>query len=353
MKKETSSNLGCIISFTSFMLSSEFIFSPLHKSGNIIISAISAFCVGFPCLLVILHFFREERSKEKTNTGFFAFTAIVVSALATVISLMLLTEIIRDVAYVANKNVSMFYYISLSLATLTASYYLCFNSEKGIYRFCILSGIFFLPVFIMIFSAFTTTKSLIIDIGGGSIKSLSDSILRGALTGLFFTTDACAYITCFNNYIRDENRILKSRQLKKGYIISLILIASYNITTVLIFGSKLTAKIQDPDYALVKLLPGIDLTETISALRIISFLIKSSVYIFATSKMLMAAFGKMGTRFNYFILIHYILIPVIVIFLTILNKNLEYGAFQHMIYPSVILFSIIIAITNLFFPKKE
>ena len=353
MKKVTNSCAGVLISFSCFILSSEFIFSPLHKSGNIIISASTAILVGLTGLTIILKAFHKERSEYSAAPKLLAVISIISSAFSTVISLMLTTEVIKDTAYIANRSISMFYYISLSLAILTVSYYLCCNSEKGIYRFSILSSILFLLISVLIFSAFTTTKSAVFDTGTNTAKTLIGSVLRGTVTGLFLTADASCYFFCFNRFIREENGALKKNPIIVGYIFAFLIIILYNVITVLTFGTKLTSSLTDPDYALIKLIPGIDMTETISAIRIVSFMIKSSVYIYCSSKLLKSAFAKTGTSIAPFILIHYLMILIIVIVLTVIDKSLEYGAFQHLIYPSVIIYSALIMITNFLYRKKQ
>lgn len=353
MKKEINSILANAISFACFILSSEFIFSPLHKSQNIIISAFFAFISGFICLRVIFKVFEKQRTHQVRAKKTAGSLSIIVSSFSTVISLILITEIIKDVAYVANRNVSLFYYISLSLAILTVSYYLCCNSEKGIYRFCILSSLFFIFLFTASFTVFGSVRNAVFDFNFKTKSDIIGSILIGILSGLFTTADTCAYIYCFDGFIRKKNGKPDKHSLQYGYFGAISIIIIFNILTVLVFGSTLTADISDPDYALVKLIPGIDFTEIISAARIISFMIKSSVYIYSSSKFLKSCFGSENTGIVPFIFTQYLLIPIIVIALTIFDKTLKYGAFQHLIYPIVILFSITAAILNLLYRKKE
>lgn len=337
MNTSRGKRIGIILSYFAFILSGCFIFSPLHKSENIIISFISAFFVGFTCIFLILLIDKKISRKAEYGTPIYIIFCISACFLSLFTSLMLITEIIKDVAYVAGRNVSYSYYIFISVAILSVSFYLCSNAQKGIFRFCIITANSFLFLILLTTLSFTTTKSIVFDMEFQNISGIIASVKAGAVAGIYLTADSVLYLFCFRDLICKEH--LPKKQIYSGFITAFSLIAAYNIMTALIFGKTITKNISDPDYALVKLIPGIDFTEIISAIRIISFIIKSSVYIYCSSKALNKVFFRTSKSLLGFIISHYLLIPVIVVLLTFLDKNLGYGAFQHLIYPSVILLS--------------
>ena len=330
---------GRIAAYASFILSGCFIFSPLHRAQNILIALIFALLTGIAIIYLIKPVFNKAvQSRPKTRWIY-----AILSALAVIISmftsLMLLTEVIKDVAYVASRGISLFYYIAISFAMLSVSFYLCFNSEKGIYRFCILSFIIFISLSTVILSSFITTKSVIPDFLRISRKSFEGSALCGILSGLYFSCDTCIFLYCFKEYFTLENGKTDTRSLLLGYELSFGIIFIYNITAALIFGSKLIKTLDDPDFALVKLISGTDLTEIISTVRIFSFMIKSSLYLFCAAKALKLCFKKPDTVFLRLVLAEFIMIPTSVAVLCFFDRTLGYGEFQFLIYPAIILLS--------------
>ena len=336
-----------ILAYLSFSLSGILIFSPLHRAENIIASLCSALITSLLCLLLILRVFAVKKSVTPSKTA-----AVISALLSSFCCLMLITEIIKDVSFVTGRGISLYYYVFLACAVLAVSLYLCLSGEKGIFRFCILSSLFFIFLLFISFSGFATSKSFIFD--GNSLKAgIASSAARGSITGLFITSDSVLFIYCFDEFLRGKSGKLHIRSVFVSFTISFILIISYYISTSLIFGQSLTKELSDPDYALAKLLPGIDFTEAISALRILSFLIKSSVYIFCTSKIYGLAFVKKESTQKKGIIIQYLLLPITAALLIPLDKSHEYGAFQILIYPSVILLSLILIIIYSFFKNKS
>lgn len=331
MSNFSSANASITLSFSAFFLSSSMIFSPLHKSDNIIVSVLSAFIFGLLGLIIVIHFFKRKKTAEHYPKA----PAITAYILSCAYCLMMVTEMIKDVAYVAGRGISLFYYLLLCVATLIVSLYLCLSGIKGIFRFGILMFIPFLFLFFASVSGFISTKSFIFDISFNDTNQIISSLVLGAVTGIFFTLDSALYIFCFKKYVYDEDAMLYRRPFIAAYLLSFFTIAFYNLSTNFIFGTELTKSISDPDYALVKLIEPFDYTEAISALRIISFIIKSSIYIFCSSTLMAKAFKKSSTKA--FILSEYLLIPSAVIILSLIDKTLGYGEFQNLIYPSAIL----------------
>lgn len=332
MKIKSGTKLQNIISYTVFYLSGFLILSPIHQSENIVVSLISAFFISGILLKLILKFYKRGSFYENKRR----FSCKIISVIAVISSLfcclMLITEIIKDVSYIADRGVSITYYIFTAIAILFVSYYLCISAPKGIFRFLILSPYVFLILFIIMFFSLFSVKS----ITANALISQSDSvssIMTGIKSGIFFTLDTSVYLFCFDDIQVDQNNKDLSSQITAGFLISFFFISVYSIFTCLIFG-KLTPEISDPDYALIKLIPGADFTEIISAVRIISFMIKSSCYIYLSAKILKDFIPKIKISKIRLIFILYISIPISIIFLSFFDKTLGYGAFQHLIYPT-------------------
>lgn len=333
MKNTDGKQISCVLSYISFLLSGMFIFSPLHKAQNITVSLISLLITALLFLLLIIYFINLKHSIlfKKSHS----LLSLICCIFSTFASLMLITEIIKDVAYVADRGISLYYYIILMLAILTVDLYLSLSSEKGMFRFLILSFIPFILLFLMIPFCFITTKTAVLDNFFSHSSAYFQSAILGIKTGIFLASDSSVFVMCFRNQICNKDYKLPVKSLISGLLISFMLIAIYNIITVMVFGNKLTQSIDDPDYAIIKLIPGIDVTESISVIRIVSFLIKASVYISFSSKALSRTILNGKITHKSITLILHILIPVIVITLAYFDPKLGYGAFQHMILPIV------------------
>ena len=331
MKNDVGRKIQTVISFATYYLSGFLIISPLHKSDNILVSLISGFIVSVILIKLILRFFsRSSATKnnhavtEKVASVFAVFSAIFVC-------LILLTEIIKDVSYIANRGISLPYYLFIAVFILFVSYYLCISSKNGIYRFLILSAVIFLLLITVMFFSLFSVRSVIVNTFEIKNPSVS-AVTNGIKAGIFFTLDSVIFLFCFKEQTAFSKKEITLSKLLTGFIISFIYISVYSIFTSLIFG-RLTPEISDPDYALIKLIPSIDLTEIISAVRIISFLIKSSCYIFLCADCFKSAFPKAKLSHKALITIFYISIPIAVFILAIFDKTLKYGAFQHLIFP--------------------
>ena len=327
-----------IISYTVFVLSGFLIFSPLHKSENLPLSLLCSIIVSTITLVSIQALLSQKRN-DKISHGFLGAASAIIGAFTSLFaSLMLLTEIIKDVAYIANRGISLHYYTFTALIILLASLYLCTSSVNGVYRFTILSSLVFVILFIVIFFSLLTTRGIVADFTQKKGSGIS-AILTGIRSGIFFTVDSCAFLICFGEQIKNEKGKLASKELASGFITAYTFIIIYNILTVLIFG-QLTSEISDPDYALIKLIRSMDLTEIISAVRIVSFLVKSCIYIHLSALSLKNAFPKIKLSKSSFIALLYLFIPITFLILAIFDKSLKYGAFQHLIYPVTAVMSI-------------
>ncbi|MBQ8758242.1 MAG: hypothetical protein IJZ20_00950, partial [Clostridia bacterium] len=292
-----------------------------------------------------------NKCTSKNHPFFGAVFAVSASICSLFASLMLLTEIIKDVSYIANRGVSLIYYTFIALIILFVSYYLCTSADKGIYRFTVLSFLAFSFLFIIMFFSLFTTRSVIVDFASDK-NSVISPILTGAKAGLFFTIDSVVFLMCFEEQLKNANGKIPNKSIFLGFFSAYSFIIIYNLFTTLIFG-RLTSKITDPDYALIKLINGIDLTEIISAVRIVSFLLKSSSYIYLSSICLKAAIPKIKISNKTLVTLLYSLIPITFLVLAFFDKSLKYGAFQHLIYPITTIMSVCFIILSKALQKKK
>ncbi|MBP3580063.1 MAG: hypothetical protein J6K12_02320 [Clostridia bacterium] len=250
-----------------------------------------------------------------------------------------MTQVIKDTCYIAGKGVSKHYYIMLSLAVLAVSLYLCFNSEKGMYRFCFMAAI---PVLVFIFSAllpYFTVKGIIFDVNGVRDANVRSAIIHGCISGLFFAFDSSLFIYCFKDCFKADLGFVRSgvASLISSFILWCICISG----VYLIFGKNLTMTLNDPLYALTKSFHGFDMTEALSALRLFAFIIKSSVYLYSCSLCIKKAFFHSYKHAMKTILpIVFALIPLIYLPFIFVSQK-EYGSLQGLIYPCVIILSLI------------
>ena len=119
-------------------------------------------------------------------------------------------------------------------------------------------------------------------------------------------------------------------------------------------GKNLTKSLGYPLYALIKLSPFGDVTELLTFTGIISFLIKSSVYLHYCVYLLKNSLPQKGenTR-NALLPCTYLTVPILFIILTIIFKDREYGSLQNLIYPCSTILSLLFTLTYLTNSKKE
>lgn len=344
MSGQKNSNIQGTLSYISFLLSGYFIFSTLHKSQNIFISILFAFITGIITLFVILIVTGKKADGRVISKPVFLILGTFSYFLCTFICLMLITEIIKDTAYIADRGVSLYYYLTLATSVLFISFCLCKGKSVGIFRFSLLcAGGFLIFISIMFFSIYTT-KSTVLNIGEISKSAISESVKAGVISGLFTTIDSAVYIFTLRRFYEKYDYSLNKKPFITGYLISFFFIGSYYILSSAIFGSNLMGSISDPDYALIKLIPGMDITELVSAVRIVSFVIKSAVYVYASCLCAKNMFSTKKNTVPVLTVIQYLLMPAVIFVLSIFDNTLGYGAFQHLIYPAVIAFSLCVTL---------
>lgn len=340
-----------IITLSCYIFLSFAIFNPLFSRNDFTLTLF--FCIVTSCVTLIVLCFTKKKCIYLIKQS--SVLAKVLSVLATISAvfsvLLLMTEVIKDTCYIAGKGVSREYYLFFSLALLSLSLYLCFNSEKGIFRFCFLSCI---AVLIFTFSAllpFFSVKGIIFDFHIGMNTSVISSLKCGILYGLFLSFDVSVFLYCFSKYASLKNS--GSRWVITALFCAIIVWIINYLCAYLVFGKNLVIQLHDPLYALTKTFGGFDITETLSALRIVAFIIKSSIYLYSCSLLIKKAFfSKYAHSLKVILPAVFLLIPSIYLpFLFLWDDS--YGKMQEIIYPSVIIMSGIFAIIVCFSKKQD
>ena len=350
MRKSTK-NANFIICLSCYIFLSFAIFNPLFSRTDFALTLF--FCIVTSAATIILFFLLNKKCSKKMKES--STLAKVLSVLATISGvfsvLLLMTEVIKDTCYIAGKGVSREYYLFFSLALLSVSLYLCFNSEKGIFRFCFLSII---PILIFTFSAllpFFSVKGIIFDFYTRANESVISPLKCGIIYGLFLSFDVSVFLFCFSKHAKFKN--LGTRWVITALFCSIIVWCINYLCVYLIFGKNLVLELDDPLYALTKSFHGFDITETLSALRIIAFIIKSSVYLYACSLLIKKAFFSRHAHSLKIILpVVFALIPLVYLPYLLISHE-SYGKMQEIIYPSVIIMSGIFTVIVCFSKKQE
>ena len=350
LKENRSKRTQTFLTFTVYVFSGAGIFNPLSKSENIYISllfSLASSAVTFLLMLKIVNKAGGESGHIYSNRKVLSLllTGVCVFAL-----LVHLTEVIKDTSHIANRGVSLIYYTAVSICVLAVSLYLCVSSEKGIYRFLLLSSVPFLIMLLASFIPFITVKNVIIEFEKSSSAIIS-SAKTGIKSGIFFMCDAVFYILFFKECNKKTQQ--KNSALTAGYITACFVIFICSAVPFLIFGSRIANKLPTPDYSTLRLIYGIDITELVTFVRIVSFLIKSSVYLNVCANLITACFVRLAKRRNAVITTLHLLLPVTFLTVAAYDKTPVYGAFQHLIFPALCILSALLLIIILLNKKTH
>ncbi len=344
LKSMSVNKIQVFISFFVFLLSGITIFNPLLRSENFGLSCLTSIITAVMIFEIYMVLF--SKIKKKGSRHRHSFFAIVSCLFAIFSCIIYLTEIIKDIAHISGKNVSLFYYSLLALAILAVSYCLCYNTEKGIFRFSILAFSSFIVFIIVLCLSFLTTKRLFWQ---NSFSDNLSSIFCGVLAGIFFSVDIPLYLGVFSK-ILSANSI--SKALRPSFWFAVLYYSAISILPFMIFGKSLVNSIPDPIFSATKLFPQVDMTEIGAVIKITGFMIKSSVYIyFCTDALMNTAISKRLSH-THIILILYSSIPIIFLTVSFFDKTLEYGAFQYLIYANASGLGIFSALSCIFTNKQ-
>lgn len=357
--KSTDKKLCYYITMSCYVFLSFAVFTPVFNSQNITATLLFCFITSLLTVSGLSFLFgkalpdkvKSSFPTEKNRHGLLNRALSVITCLSGLFSvLLIMTQVIKDTCYIAGKGVSKEYYLGLSAALLAVSLYLCFNSEKGIYRFCITASV---PVLIFVISALLplfTVKNIVFDLFATVPHSTIKEAFKGCYYGLFFCLDISVFLYCFKEctgFSRPSVR-LGIFSVITAFMLWCICIVSAN----LIFGKNLIFLFSDPLYALTKAFDGFDITETLSAIRIFAFIIKSSVYLYSSALSIKNAFCKKAHPSLKKILCSiYVTIPII--YIPFLITTTDFGKLQHLVYPSVIIMSALFTLSGILQKNKN
>ena len=324
--------IQCFFSFSAFLLSSLIIFNPLYSSQNPIISLCVFIITGY----IILFIITTSYNKIKTFTFhrypiiFLSFIACTLSAL---ISLILLTGVIKETSFITNRNVSMIYYAVFTLFVLSSNLYLCSKAKIGIYRLSIVCCVFFFILLIFSLSTFFSTKGIAkIEIPHDTTKSLLQSAIQGLKAGLYISLDSVIFLFCFDEYLKNDRCEIYKKTLISSYFACCSFYTCLYAILVLTFGKTIVANLDYPQFSLLKLVYGFDGVEILSFTLIPAYMIKSSVYIYSASLSLSSALSLKKSYTNRIVFIIHCVIVGIIALSFIFSKQLGDAAFQHTIF---------------------
>ena len=357
--KSTDKKLCYYITMSCYIFLSFAVFTPVFNSKNITVSLLLCLITSLLTVTGLSFLFGTDLSDkgksafptEKNRHGLLNRALSVTACASGLFSvLLIMTQVIKDTCYIAGKGVSKEYYLAFSTALLAVSLYLCFNNEKGIYRFCITASV---PVLIFVISALLplfTVKNIVFDLFETAGQSITSNALKGCYYGLFLSFDISVFLYCFRECTGFSKASIKlgTSSVITAFVLWCICIASAN----LIFGKNLTFLFSDPLYALTKAFDGFDVTETLSAIRIFAFIIKSSVYLYSCALIIKNAFfKKANSPLKKILCTIYLIIPTV--YLPFLITSSDFGKLQHLVYPSVIIMSALFTLNGILQKNKN
>lgn len=343
---EFSRKIQLYTAFITYFLSGFFIFHPLFDSDNTAISFIISTVLSVVIFEIEMFFF-FHKSKNKLKCG--SATNILLSTLCALLcvfcSLILITQVIGDISYSTGRYISTSYYIFCSIILLFISFYLCIGKERGIFRFCSVCALAYLIFIPVCYFCFLSTSATFTSFPEKCAFGLQ--IKSGIFSAIMLSCDICVFLYAFSDFLRQTDKAKK--HLRISFFICHCLVFAFCLCALLAFGQKLTFDIANVPFSIVKLIPGIDLSEFLSALRIISFTVKSSLYVYSTSQSIKQIFKSSKRVFFFSSLFQYLLIPTIFLTFLLLFENAPYGAVQQYIFPLTLLFSALALINKYFY----
>ena len=324
--------LQCFFAFFVFLLSSLIIFNPLYASDTPLVSLFAFLVTGTVLISAICAVYKKTKSKALP-----AFMHIIFSILCCVLSvfltLIMLTQVIKETSYIANRNISMFYYMLFTVFVLMAGFYLCTRGFKGIYRFSIICFVFFALLLIASLTVFFSTKGIVKQSILSPIEKVTaKDLLAGFKAGVFVSLDSIFFIFCFEEYLIDGKQKLYRHVLLSAFFACFAFFGTIYIIMLLTFGKDIVQQLRYPVFSLLKLVYAVDAVDLLSFTLIPAYMIKSSVYIYSSGICLNKALSKDKNNTKKIIASLHLCIPVILSFIAIFFNNLPYGAFQHTVY---------------------
>ncbi len=340
LNKNSSKKIQLCLSYCAFFLSGTGIFHPFKGSDNIIISLATSLIVSSVILFILLHITEKYKVCFEKKTAAVKINVTVISAGCVFSLLLLLTEVVKDTSFITNRGISLMYYTAISISVLLVNLFLSGGTGRGIFRFLVISFITYFTLFLISYLPFTTVKGAVSDFSF-SKNSVLSSVLSGVKAGTFLTADSVFFILLFKELYESTKQ--KQRCFFTSLMISFVYIFSSSLIPCLVFGTELSGSLDMPDYSLSRLVYGFDITEFISGLRIVSFLIKGSVYMSLCTKLITSSSKRLQSKTGVLLFLH-LLLPTAFLSLAVFDNSLGYGSLQHLIIPVSIITSIVLMI---------
>lgn len=347
----TGKKVQFLVSFTVFVFMGLAVFNPIFNAGNVLIGLFFAYASAAITVFFSLYVYKKNKTPICKSSFVAKLLSILCGFFSVVSMLLLMTEIVDDTGSVAGKPMSREYYLLLSIALISVSLYLCFNNERGIYRFCSIAAFIVIIFVIACFFPLNTVNKVVPELLIFEKNIVFNSALTGIFTGFFATVDSFVFFYCFEKcigFVDGEVKLCIAAITACFFLWSICIIICS-----LIFGSNLLCVLSDPIYSLTKVFRGFDITECLSGLRIIAFVIKSSVYMYSSAFLIKKSFclnGKNSLKKIICILFS----SVVIIFLPFLFlDDKKYGMFQDFLYPLVIFLSVLFAFAMLLRKTNE
>ncbi len=338
--------------FSYFFFSLCIFTSIFSRSFSGVFSA-SAFLWGL-ILIIIFRYFANSSYFASQKSKLILSPFYIISYLLCCLCLVLcLTEVIRDVSYITNNTVSLKYYLLLATALLCICLY-TFTKFNGIFRFCIICSSICIICFLLLCCSFFTPFSFNGFVFCPIANSVPSDILYGIICAFFICGDLPLFLFCFKNQLCTDNKKVKITQLLLPYILSFMLMFICFLLCGSIFGTEITHGLENPFYAMTKLIPLFDCTELISVMRIFGFTIKFGIYLGAMYKLCrFTLFG--GSKNKRWFISGFYFSSLIIAFIMYLatKENPRFGAFQRYGVISLICFFIVFSVCLLIISKKN
>jgi len=349
LNKNIGKKVQLCLSYAVFFLSGAGIFLPLKSSDNTAVSLLTSLIISVCVLFLLLKLTNKYKGLPDCSSITGRIFTLIIVLICVFSLLLLLTEVVKDTSFITNRGISLMYYTAISVSILLVNLYISSGTERGIFRFSVLSTLPFLMLFFVLFAPFFTVKSAVFDFGAER-QGIYNGILPGIKSGLFLSADSVFYLLLFDDLYEDTEN--KNRCFLSGLVISYAFILALVIIPRLIFGKELASSLDMPDYSLARLVYGFDITELVSGLRIVSFLIKGSVYMRLCGRLIVSTQKKLRFKIKNVILTLHLLLPVSFLSLAIYDTNLDYGSLQHLIYPSAVISPLLLLLYIILMKKK-
>lgn len=325
-----------------------------YSKNSIFISMIIGFIIGLVIVKIFLLYFNKESNKTivEKNKNVYGKFSIIVNSLFIILSLSIyLFLTYRLTSFLSSQYLIQTPKIYMYLLILITTFYI---SSKGIETITRVSTIsLFLALIIFSFDFFSLIQYINFDNYLPLINTNTLDIIKSSIIFSIYFSVPCIYITTYKkDIIVDKDKFNKTFYL--FFILSFIVVFLAAITTLGIFGSKLTSMFEYPLYSILKrieLFSFIDSVENISIILWLLYIINSSsVILNSTINSIEITYNIKNKKIiNIILFIILLIIPK----LFLMNNNYV-ESFKYVIVPLTVCVIILIQIIiSLFLSKKK